>query len=121
MRHMHTVIEDPLQLRKQILESALCSTEAAKSMETLRTISEDMIVFRKQLKAMVKTLKMSMSKVQQSLPELPQEFREQSKPAEQPEHEEPAVVKEQSLFLSGREQFQDDLEGLRERIRSLER
>lgn len=120
---MHTVIEDPLQLRKQLLESALCSAEALKNVEMMRTMSDDMIIFRKQLKLMAKTLRASVGKFQQCLPDLPPEFKEQQS-EEQPrvEHSEPAPVHEKpTLLLGDQDTFKKDLESLRDRIRSLER
>ncbi len=121
LKHMHTVIEDPLQLRKQLLESALCSAEALKNVEMMKTMSDDMIVFRKQLKMMAKTLRASVGKFQQCLPDLPPEFKEQQR-EEQPVVEGREPVQERPmLLLDDQDTFKKDLESLRDRIRSLER
>lgn len=118
---MHTVIEDSLQLRKQLLESALDSTEALKNAETLKVMEGDMIIFRKQLKTMIKTLKLSVTKVQQCLPEIPPEFKQQ-KPVQQdvaPKQE--TFVQQSDLFTSQRDRFDQDLETIREKIKGLQR
>ena len=120
MKHMHTVIEDSLQLRKQLLESALDSTEALKNAETLKSMEGDMIIFRKQLKAMVKTLRLSVTKVQQCLPEIPPEFKQQKAVQQTAVAEEP-LVQQQDLFSSQRDHFDQDLESIREKIKALQR
>ena len=123
MQHIHTLIEDPMQLRKQILESALDSTEALKCTDSLKGLDNDMIIFRKQLKMMVKTLKMSIAKFQQSLPDLPPEFKEIKRPeqnqvaAQLPERQ---VIARPELFISEREKFEQDLETIRDKIKALQ-
>ena len=123
MQHIHTLIEDPMQLRKQILESALDSTEALKCTDSLKGLDNDMIIFRKQLKMMVKTLKMSIAKFQQSLPDLPPEFKEIKRPeqnqvaAQLPER---TMITRPELFIPEREKFEQDLETIRDKIKALQ-
>ncbi len=123
MQHIHTLIEDPMQLRKQILESALDSTEALKCTDSLKGLDNDMIIFRKQLKVMVKTLKMSIAKFQQSLPDLPPEFKEIKRPeqnqtvAQLPER---TMIARPELFISERDRFEQDLETIRDKIKALQ-
>ena len=122
MKHVHTMIEDPLQLRKEILESALDSTEALKSMDSLKGMDTDMAVFRKQLKAMIKTLRISATRFRQSLPELPTEFRELKRLDQETLRPQQALpAREQpELFVSNRGKFEQDLESIREKIKALQ-
>ena len=123
MRHIHTKLPDPLQLRKDILESALESGKAVQSAQALKAIDLDMVTFRKELKTMMKVLKSAASKLNQSLPPLPPEFKE----------EKPVTVKTASLpgpvppirrmpatYAPERNTFKDDLEEIRQKIKALE-
>mgnify|MGYP001607475821 CR=1 FL=1 len=127
MKHIHTLIQDPLQLRKHILESALDSTQAMKSVETVKSMEQDSTVFRKELRLMMKTLKSSIQKLQTALPPLPAEFNTPTRESE-PERKEISTIKErlpvrekQTMTLFAREHVREDLDDIKERISSLKR
>ncbi len=122
MKHIHTLIEDPLQLRKQILESALDSTEALKCSDAVKGFERDMIVFRRELRMMMKHLRGSVIKLEQVLPPLPKEFYEKDLSPllfkkEDDERASPRVHPE--FFISQREQLERDLDEIRSKVRSL--
>lgn len=124
MKHMHTVIEDPLQLRKEILESALESTKALQSTEALKSMGSDMAMFRKELKMMVKTLKSSANALHQVLPALPPEFHEKrgeelKRGLERPVPSEQGS--EQPSLSLARSTWERDLEEIRQKIKTLSR
>ncbi len=119
MRHIHTLIEDPLQLRKKILESALHSTEALKNVDSILQVDGDMRVFRKELKMMVKTLRNSVNKLQLSLPGLPSEFTAPQLAVNKNDAQEQPPADQIVMALPDRNQIEADLEDIRKKIRML--
>lgn len=128
MKHIHTLIQDPLQLRKHLLESALDSTQAMKSVETVKSMESDSTIFRKELRLMMKTLKSSVQKLQTSLPPLPAEFTASLREVE-PERKEISTLKERlsvrerqpMTTLFAREHAREELDDIKERISSLKK
>ena len=74
MKRIHTLIHQPLELRKQVLEAALDAAEVMKSIDSVQQFDNDGTDLRKQLKTMAQNLQVSFKKLQQELPEVPSEF-----------------------------------------------
>lgn len=110
-------------MRKRLLESALCATEAVKAVGEMRGLLEDSQIFRKELKTMVKVLHDSVSKLQRSLPELPKEFQDNKPIALGQGRSAPRDISAQSLSeqsLSRRKDLHDDLQAIRKKLQDLE-
>jgi|GEM_PF-4679773 hypothetical protein len=122
MKNIHTLIQDPLQLRKHLLESALDSTQAMKSVETVKSMETDSLVFRKELRLMMKTLKNSVQKLQTALPPLPSEF---NTPSREPESEKKTLMAKERIPVSekvtlfAKEHVREDLDDIKQRISTL--
>src|SRR3989344_1065458 len=109
MKHVHTRIEDPLELRKDILEAALDATEAMKSVEIVAQLKDDTTIFTQQFKNMSRDLQKAFKDFEKSFPTIPQELHE-TQQQEQPKKQ---VVQPRPTSLDS------DLNELREKIRQL--
>ena len=74
MDYIHTRIDNPLELRKKILESAIDSTEVMRSAENILRFDEDSRMFRKELKEFMLKLTKETDTLLRVLPPVPKEF-----------------------------------------------
>ena len=75
MENIHTQIDNPLLLRKQMLEAALVATETLRLRDNMKGFGEEKKIFRTQLKEMLKDMRKEMGAFTKIIPRLPEEFR----------------------------------------------
>jgi len=86
----YTQIQEPLTIRRSVLEAALYSAEILKSYENLKKIHAEKDAYKKKLKTIIANIKILNSRITEELPELPQEERPQ--PVKKPEPIKPLKV-----------------------------
>lgn len=72
--HVHTKLDEPLNFRKEVLNTALSTAEVLKSLECLDKIEEEKISVRERLQKSLKELGSGIDKFKKSIPPLPREF-----------------------------------------------
>jgi hypothetical protein len=72
---VHARLRDPLELRRDILESAIISTSAINAIEELKMLSREKKKMRTQLLRGLTNLKKSFKDLQKRLPKLPKDER----------------------------------------------
>ena len=75
MKRIHTLLHNPLEFRKEVLEAALDAAEGMKSLSLMQQYDTDGLTLRKQLKITTQNLQLSFKKLQQTLPDVPSEFQ----------------------------------------------
>jgi|SRR3989344_2392852 len=123
---LHARIQNPLLIRKTLLESAIASAEILKSMKTLKQIKSQEIKGRAELKKLMDEVKSLRDKLEEhELPSLEKVKHEKVNKVVQKKkliHEETRKRKKQEKIL-GKETkvspLDSEIETLRERIRNL--
>ena len=123
---LHARIQNPLLIRKTLLESAIASAEILKSMKTLKQIKSQEIKGRVELKKLMDEVKSLRDKLEEhELPSLDKVKHEKVNKVVQKKkliHEEARKRKKQEKIL-GKETkvspLDSEIETLRERIRNL--
>ena len=123
---LHARIQNPLLIRKTLLESAIASAEILKSMKTLKQIKSQEIKGRAELKKLMDEVKSLRDKLEEhELPSLEKVKHEKVNKVVQKKkliHEEARKRKKQEKIL-GKETkvspLDSEIETLRERIRNL--
>lgn len=75
MEHIHTKVDDPLDLRKKILESAINATEALKADNDFIKFYNDGNLFMNQFRDSIKQVHNELDRLKDILPPLPDEFK----------------------------------------------
>ena len=119
MEHIHTQIQEPLNLRKNILESAIFATEVLRSSDDFVKFNNNNNIFMDQLKESVKQLHGELDRLQSILPPLPDEFnRIEIRPKRMIEVRKPALKIQDSPQYS-RNKFDRELEEIRAKMARL--
>lgn len=69
----YTQIQEPLNVRRSVLEAALYSAEILKSYENLKKIHAEKDAYKRKLKTIINNIKILNNRITEELPELPQE------------------------------------------------
>lgn len=110
MEHIHTKIDSPLELRKQILESAIDADDMMKNCNSIKQMVDDKDLFFNQIKELLKNLRSEVERFHDSLPPLPQEFKEEpKKKVEQKSNK-------YSSYMNEREKLEKGLDDIRKRM-----
>ncbi len=110
MDHIHTRIDRPLELRKNILESAIDASDMLKNFDQLKQIVEDKDLFIGQIKQNLNDFTNEVSKLKDILPPIPEEFNEKAKKAA------PKKNGKYVAYMSEREKLENDLNDIRKRM-----
>jgi len=116
MDHIHARLDEPINLRKGILESAIFATEGLKAINDFVKFNNDNNLFMNHFKESVKQLKSEIDKLTNILPPLPDEFRKiELKPRR------PFEIKQQKTTesLDQRTKFDKELEEIRAKMARL--
>ncbi len=119
MKHIHTMIERPVEIRRALLEAAVKSTEILRQEETLKDLRDQKEELKKEVGMSLARLKRIAIAIRKSLPPLPKDLDNphQVKPVETL-----PVKKEASnnLPVTSRQKLDTELSALRERIAKLQ-
>lgn len=94
---IHVELEEPIELRKNILKTAIDITDSQKSCQTLNTIKLEKEHYKKELKKVLGLLDAEIKKIDEILPQIK---REEPKPVEE------NVVKEKPKHILTRPQLE---------------
>ena len=64
MEHIHTRIDNPLELRKDILEAAIEATEMIRANDRILELDKDRQIFKKEIAGMMTDLRASVTKLE---------------------------------------------------------
>jgi len=117
MDHIHTRIDEPLDLRKKILESALYATEVLKSSNDFIKFNNDGNLSMNQLKDSLKQLHGELDRLQNILPPLPDEFRRIQSKQRRIENR-PAPLRKE-ISANDRNNFDSELREIRAKMAKL--
>lgn len=70
---LHVRIDEPIKIRRNILESAIEAAEALKIYERFKAIRKEKVRQEKELKGIIKELAVAMDNLEKSLPSAPHE------------------------------------------------
>jgi len=144
---VHAKIDEPLELRKEIMECAVISTDAINSEDNLKELNKQKKKLKTQLKNNLADLKKSIKQFEKLLPAIPQEEKMrakreelrilmqnemaeemggQIKPVNQIKREldkikgrDPKILKKKAANLSEREDLRRNLDDIRGRLSKL--
>src|SRR3989344_68070 len=74
MKHIHTMIERPVEIRRALLEAAIKSTEVLKTYESLQDVRDQKEEVKKQVRLNLIRLRRLIVGVKKSLPALPKDL-----------------------------------------------
>ncbi len=144
---VHARISDPLELRSDVLECAVISTDAIRSSENLKELSREKKKLKTQIKRSLVDLKKRVKLLEKSLPKVPRDEKVHAKreemralmAAERTEDlggeikevaqvkeeldrikgKHPKILRKKAVALEERERLRRELEGIRKRISGL--
>ncbi|MEK6812551.1 MAG: hypothetical protein AABX86_00345 [Nanoarchaeota archaeon] len=121
MKHIHTMIERPIEIRKAILEAAVKSTEILRQEEVLKDMRDHKEELKREIGLSLARLKRSVLGIKKALPPLPKDL-------DVPHPVKPIEVKEvkkreeetEKFAATSRQKMDAEIAALRERIARLQ-
>ncbi|HLC54962.1 MAG TPA: hypothetical protein VJJ75_00350 [Candidatus Nanoarchaeia archaeon] len=123
MKHIHTMIERPVEIRRALLEAAIKSTEILRQEDTLKDLRDQKEELKKQISVSLARLKRTAIGIRKSLPPLPKDL-DSPHPVRPVEAKEiPGKQRDDSsdkLPVTSRQKLDAELSALRDRIQKLQ-
>ena len=118
---VHTRIDQPITIRKDLLECAIDCAEILRSVENVKRIHNERELEKKKLKVVMEKLRVLNSRFNKDLPQLPKEKAPKQEVVElEPERPEPKPKKQpKPKAVSMEDKINKELEAIRSKIESL--